>query len=101
MQALHILLQAKRANLGLERPVPLGFEHLHFLAQLAQVLAIAVITAGNVAGHGVPVSTKQPIERQLALLPENIPHGDINRGRGQQYFGFAPAFFSRDSLPGQ
>ena len=100
-QALHVLLQVESANLGLERAMPLGFEHLHLLAQLLQVLAFAVVGAGDITGYGVPVAAKYAVKRHLAMLAENVPHGDIHRRRRQHDVGLTPALFGTNPVPGQ
>ena len=99
-QPLHVFLERERTDLGLERGMPLRLEHMHFIAQLVEVLAVAVIGAGDVTGHPVAVTAEQPVKRLAGTLANQVPAGDIDRRRGQHQLRLAPALVGGDSLPG-
>ena len=87
--------------LALKPVCPCALQHLHLVAQLGHVLAVAVIGAGHVARHFAAIAAEEPVQRQLRGLADDVPAGDVDRG-GDAHQRFArPAFLVREPLPGQ
>src|SRR5262249_23083281 len=98
LQPLHVLAQGKAASLGLESLVTLGLEHLNLIPQFRIILAVAVVSAGHVAGHAVPIATKQLVERQARSLTDDIPAGDVSRCRNANERLPSPTLLVRQAL---
>jgi hypothetical protein len=100
-EPLDVLAERHAAGLGLEAGMALGLEHLHLVAQLGERLAVAVVSAGHVAGHDAAVAAEQPVERQAGDLADQIPGGEVDRCRDAHQRLPRPLLLRREALPGE
>src|SRR4029077_11253429 len=85
----------------LEAGVPLVLEHVNLVLQLRERLAVAVVRAGDVAGHGVPVAAEEAVQRQLRDLADDVPERDVHGRRDADDRLARPLLLVRQPLPGQ
>ncbi len=89
------------AGLGLEAGVTLRRQHLYFVAQFDEVLAVAIIRACDIAGYAIAVAAEQAMQWQSRNLANDVPTGDVDRRGDADECLPAPAFLVRQALTGQ
>ena len=97
----HVLGQAQCADLGLEAAVPSGDQPFNLVAQFGVILAFAIVSTGDIAGHRVAPAAEQLRQRHAGDLADDVPAGQVDRRGDADERLTPPALFASQPGGGQ